>query len=138
MAKTLLAQSMDEQLQELFGEGTPEEWMNQAIASAQQAEQRRAENGRLKMRLQAAEKRIEDLKTQTAVELIHIYPLATYVARCGRCQQRSLAGKGVSPRICRALYFQPYDSLSVPLQWMQSPLSPCRGRHCGTSLRHLQ
>ena len=50
MAQTLLAQSMVEPLQELFGEGI-EEWLNPAIASAQQAEQLRVENARLNVRL---------------------------------------------------------------------------------------
>ena len=38
MAQTLLAQSMVEPLQELLGEGIVEEWLNPAIAIAQQYE----------------------------------------------------------------------------------------------------
>ena len=63
-----------EQLHELFEGETTKECIIQAIASARQSEQHKAENERLKQRLQIAEEHIEELKTNTALELVHIYP----------------------------------------------------------------
>ncbi|MEO0986864.1 MAG: protelomerase family protein [Cyanobacteria bacterium J06639_14] len=63
-----------EQLHELFEGETTKECIIQAIASARQSEQYKVENERLKQRLQIAQEHIEELKTQTHVELIHVYP----------------------------------------------------------------
>lgn len=63
-----------EQLEALGGTESTKENVIQVIAKVQQYEKLKAENERLKTKLQVAEERIEVLKTQPNVELIHLYP----------------------------------------------------------------
>ncbi|MBE7385765.1 MAG: hypothetical protein F6J95_030785 [Leptolyngbya sp. SIO1E4] len=73
--RPILDRQIVEQLHELFeGEATTKDCIIRAIAMAKQSQERQAEIERLQRRLQAAEERIEALKTQTHLELIHVYP----------------------------------------------------------------
>ncbi len=95
MAQTLLAQSMVEPLQELLGEGLVEEWLNPAIASAQQAEQLRVENALAINK--GSLRKITKVKTQAANQWAdeHAEELAAYADMQGHdyCQN---VGKDLS------------------------------------------
>ncbi len=73
--RPMLDKQIVEQLHEQFdGEATTKDCIIRAIAMAKQSQECQAEIERLQRRLQAAEERIEVLKTQTHLELIHVYP----------------------------------------------------------------
>ncbi|MEM1307960.1 MAG: protelomerase family protein [Cyanobacteria bacterium P01_H01_bin.153] len=72
--RPMLDEQVVDDLEALYGTGSTKENVVRAIASAQQAEQLRTENERLKTKLKTAEERIEALMEQRGTELIHIYP----------------------------------------------------------------